>query len=139
MCHRIVIPSVALCFTVTVVPIAAAQGTYFYCHSSETYGGKVYVSQLLKSEDSARVLNDAFANYLAKEHGYEDHRRGYRQLACITGMPENQKSAAARQGYITNLPALGYTIVETGWTGPPGTTVPDPPPAAPVDLRQSPK
>lgn len=141
MCHRNAMRCVglALCFIVIVVPSAGAQqGTYFYCHSSEPYGGKVYVSALLKSDASAPTLSDAFADYLAKEHGYKDPRTGYRQLACITALPENQTSVTVRQNYVTNLPALGHTVVETDWKGPPGTTVPDPPPA-PVDTRRSPK
>jgi hypothetical protein len=125
--------------TAPAAPAASAptaQRTYFYCHSSEPYGGKVYVSPLLESDAGAQALNDAFANYLAKAHGYDDPRRGYRQLQCVTPMPEDQRSVAVRQNYIDNLPVLGHTVVETDWTGPPGTTVPDPPPA-PVGPRPS--
>jgi hypothetical protein len=142
MCRQIVSfrVGIALCLTFAPVPSAEGQqGKYFYCHSTETYGGKVYVSALLRSGDSTQALNDAFARYLEKEHGYADPRKGYRQLSCATGLPEDQKSVSIRQGYINNLAALGSTVVETDWTGPPGTTVPDNPPPAPVDTRRSPK
>lgn len=140
MNQRLFITSVLLCISVAAVPIAVAQqGHYFYCHSTETFGGKVYVSALLKSDASAQALNDAFASYLAKEHDYDDPRNGYRQLSCATGLPENQKSVTIREGYIKNLVVLGHTVVETDWTGPPGTTVPDPPPAPPETPRRSTK
>ena len=141
MGHRIICirMGLALCFTIAAVSSAEGQqGNYFYCHSTETYGGKVYVTALLSSGASTKELNDAFANYLEKEQGYADPRNGYRQLSCATGMPENQKSVSIRQNYITNLAALGNTVVETDWAGPPGTTVPeDIPPAPAVDLRKS--
>ena len=133
-CHIFCISlGVAIGYHLVAVPSALGQErNYFFCHSTETYGGKVYVSALLKSGASAEALNDAFADYLEKKYGYADPRNGYRQLWCTTGMPYDKNAVTGRQGYITNLAALGNTVVETDWAGPPGTTVPEGPPPAPV-------